>query len=110
MIWHWLVTFARFVVRLFKMPDLITIARIDANARCPVCGHRHGELRAVDALVGNQPGVACLHICLDCGARWFEPAVVKKTDVIPSKDMVSDAVFVSRLVTKQGAPAKEETF
>lgn len=63
------------------------VAFIDPHAACPVCGARHGRLRAV-VKATKAPGdknevlgyrVMCQHTCLRCGARSFEAPVVAVT-------------------------------
>lgn len=46
-------------------------ARVDINAKCPACGHHHGELK----FLKDQKLVA--HTCKVCGAMWGESPVLK---------------------------------
>jgi hypothetical protein len=81
MLFHWLKRFLRVLARLIIPPPPLALARIEVNARCPVCGHhRRGRLRTVevDASKGGVPvrAILCQHACLICGARWFEKPIV----------------------------------
>lgn len=81
MIFHWVKQLFRWLARLVIPPTPMALARIELNARCPVCAHRGGRLRAVelDASKTDKPlsVTLCQHTCLVCGARWFEKPIVK---------------------------------
>lgn len=76
MIWVWLISVVHFIRRLLVPPRASDLATIDPNARCPVCGHRDGELCAVEGIMSGAKGLYCLHSCRRCGARFFEKPVV----------------------------------
>lgn len=104
MIWYWLVSFIRYLVYLFGKPPLSKLAYIDVNEKCPVCGHTEGELTAVQVMIGNFKGVACLHTCKVDGARWLEMPVVNKPDVMASSKAaaITDPAFLAQAVTAKG--------
>ena len=81
MIFHWLLQLFRWLARLVISPPPLALAKIDVNARCPVCGHQRGRLRAVEVNASQtdvpQNMTLCQHTCKDCGARWFERTIVK---------------------------------
>jgi hypothetical protein len=98
MVFVWLVSFIRKWVWLFRPPRPEDLARIDENARCPVCGAFEGKLRCVlkrkagpsardatDPVIAGQ--ILCQHTCLVCGGRWFDKPIAAKIDpsnVLPS--------------------------
>jgi C4-type Zn-finger protein len=82
MIWHWMLRALRFVVWLFAPAQPRDVAKINANAPCPVCNHRNGNLRTVHLMriVAGKPPIKevfCRHECNNCGARFFELPVVE---------------------------------
>lgn len=82
MIWYQLARLVRFLVRLIMPLKPLDVAKIDRDAKCPMCGHTLGVLRAVEADVREQGGSPrkkplCQHTCQICGYRWFENPVVK---------------------------------
>ena len=96
MIFYWLISILRKFIRLWHIPKPEDLAKIDPNARCPVCGAREGRLRCVwQAEPGPQSKdvppkykVQCQHTCDECGARWFEKPVI---NVDPTKVLSSVA-------------------
>jgi hypothetical protein len=101
MIFHWLKQFLRTLARLIIPPTPLALARIEVNARCPVCAYRRGRLRTVevDASKTDKPlnATLCQHTCLVCGARWFEPPIVKV-----------DPGFVAPAIARNALEEKED--
>lgn len=83
MLIYWFLKLLEQIDRLIFPPDAKTVARIDKNFPCPVCGARKGRLRCVRRSVretGSSVGVLkifCQHTCFACGARFYENPVVK---------------------------------
>ena len=94
MLFYWLISILRKFIRVWHIPKPEDLAKIDPNARCPVCGAHEGRLRCVwQAEPGPQSKdvppkykVQAQHSCRQCGARWFEAPVIKidPTRVLPS--------------------------
>jgi len=92
-----------------RIPKPEELARIDPNARCPVCGAREGRLRCVlkakpgptakNPVIGGQ--ILCQHTCAVDGARWFDSPIAKAVD--PSK--VLPSVARTDLETKEDRQA-----
>lgn len=94
MLFYWIITGIRWLVRFFTPLSAIDVARIDINAPCPCCGHRSGKLKcalgplppgvaagARDAGMSVPQAVLCEHTCNVCGARWAEKPVAKVDSV-----------------------------
>ena len=86
MIFHWIMKLIRFMFWLVIPPPKETLARIDPNLPCPVCGATKGRLRCVaKELAGATPGqpgltaIFCQHACAVCAARFFEKPVAAVT-------------------------------
>lgn len=86
MIWLYLRAALFFLLRLVVPPPALPTAapKIDINARCPVCGHCDGEIRAAwetPLILETQQGTAdqkvklgriyVEHLCHICKARWY---------------------------------------
>ena len=81
MIWRWLMLSLRYIGWLILPLSPKDVARIDPNAKCPVCGAKRGKLRAMVVQAKNAPDgrVMCEHTCLVDGARWYESPVFQAT-------------------------------
>jgi hypothetical protein len=84
MIWKYLKVLLFFLLKLVvPPPPAVLIPKIDANARCPVCGHCDGEIRATwetPIILETQQSteqkvklgkVYVEHLCHICKARWY---------------------------------------
>jgi len=77
LIFYWLTKLLRGFLWLFRAPTPRDVARIWPDSPCPVCGARHGRLRARDIWDSQKrERMLCQHTCLECGARYFEAPVV----------------------------------
>jgi hypothetical protein len=61
---------------------------IDPNSKCPACGNYSGKLKCVTVNVteknstNKNDAIMIEHTCLICGARVYEPTVLKSENLI----------------------------
>lgn len=73
MIWHYLMQFFIWLMRLVVPPSATQYARVRPDAQCPVCGTTQGRIRCVK----RGTTILAQHTCGECGARWHESPVVR---------------------------------
>lgn len=76
----------RKIAWLLNPPRATSLAAIEKDQRCPVCGKRRGNpLRAIRLSKPPLHQIVCRLQCAECGARWFIKPVGKATaeNVLP---------------------------
>jgi hypothetical protein len=74
MIWLWIRNALFAILKLFipPLPEELPPPEIDANAPCPGCGHRNGQL----SIVQRNGKLFVQHDCKVCRAQWWEKPVI----------------------------------
>lgn len=79
----WLKLALRFLATLIiPAPPSPRLPVMDANAPCPACGHRDGEIECVK----DMERTVVRHTCHVCSARWNTPTVCESAHILGANE------------------------